>query len=77
MAKSNEQPVIQIDDGESNRLHVVWSRSGKHLIVSIARGGEWDGAGQVELTPAQVEELRDFLAQRPSSADLCAQATCS
>jgi hypothetical protein len=59
MAKKDRR-VIQIEDGESNRLHGVWSQSGKHLIVSIAPRGSWDWAGQVELDPSQVESLADF-----------------
>jgi hypothetical protein len=66
VAKTKNQPVIQLDDGESNRLHAVWSRSGKHLIVSIAPRGQWDWTGQVELTTQQVERLHAFLAQRPA-----------
>jgi len=58
-----EHPVIQLDDGESNRLHAVWSRSGKRLIVSVAPGGKWDSAAQVELGAEQAEELRAFLAE--------------
>jgi hypothetical protein len=65
MAEPTDQPVIQLDDGESNRLHAVWSRSGKHLIVTIAPHGEWHRAGQVELSHEQVESLHAFLAQRP------------
>jgi hypothetical protein len=60
-----DQPVIQLDDGESNRLHAVWSGSGKRLIVSVAPRARWDEATQVELTPEQVESLRSFLAERP------------
>jgi hypothetical protein len=69
MAKSEERPAIQLDDGESNRLEAIWSRSGSRLIVSIVPHGkvglEWHMVGQVELTPEQVDELRRFLAQRP------------
>jgi hypothetical protein len=65
MAKPDDQPAIQLDDGEGNRLHAVWSRSGKRLIVSVAARGKWDAAGQVELTSDQVAALRDFLAESP------------
>jgi hypothetical protein len=65
MAKPDEQAALQIDDGQSNRLHAVWSRSGKHLILSVAARGKWDSASQVELTPEQVGKLRDFLAESP------------
>jgi hypothetical protein len=65
MAKPDDQPAIQLDDRQSNRLHAVWSRSGKRLIVSVAARGKWDAAGQVELTSDQVATLRDFLAKSP------------
>jgi hypothetical protein len=65
MGKPDDQSAIQLDDGESNRLHAVWSRSRKHLIVSVAPRAKWDSAGQVELTPDQVATLRDFLADGP------------
>jgi hypothetical protein len=64
MAKT-ERPAIQLDGGESNRLHAVWSGSGKRLIVSIAPRARWHEAKQVELTPEQVERLHFFLAERP------------
>lgn len=65
MAKSDDQPGIQLADRQSNRLHAVWSRSGKRLIVSVVARGEWEAAGQVELTSDQVATLRDFLAKSP------------
>jgi hypothetical protein len=58
-----ERPMIQLDDGESNRLHAIWSRSGKRLILSVAPQGTWDQAGQVELDAEQAEQLRAFLAE--------------
>jgi hypothetical protein len=63
MAKSDDRPAIQLDDGDNNRLHAVWSRSRRHLIVSVAPRARWDSAGQVELNPDQVATLRDFLAE--------------
>jgi hypothetical protein len=55
--------VLQVDDGEGNRLHAIWSRSGKHLIVTVRpRRGSQD-AGQVELDADQVEQLRAFLTE--------------
>jgi hypothetical protein len=56
-----DRPVITLDDGERNRLHAVWSRSGKRLIVSVVPRGKWDESAQVELDPEQVQELRAFL----------------
>ena len=58
---ADAQPVFEVEDGENNRLHADWSRSGKRLILSIVRRGKWDDVAQAELTPAQVEELRTFL----------------
>jgi hypothetical protein len=60
---SEQRRVIQLDDNEGHRLHAVWSRSGKRLIVSVADGPGWDSAGQVELAPEQVEVLRRFLTE--------------
>jgi hypothetical protein len=56
-----EQQVAQFDDDEGGRLHATWSRSGKRLIVTVTRRGS---RAQVELRPAQVEELATFLAIR-------------
>jgi hypothetical protein len=58
-----ERPVIQLDDGESNRLHAGWSGSGKRLIVSIAPRGRWHEEVQVELDAEQAERLKVFLAE--------------
>jgi hypothetical protein len=60
--RMSDQPTLQLDDAEGNRIHAVWSKSGKHLIVSVAANGDWTSASQVELTPEQVARLRDFLA---------------
>jgi hypothetical protein len=30
----DEHLAIELDDDEDGRLHAVWSRSGKHLIVT-------------------------------------------
>jgi hypothetical protein len=54
--------VLQLDDGESRRLHATWSRSGKHLIVT-ATTVSWEKPMQVELRPDQVERLIEFLSQ--------------
>ncbi|HEY6585487.1 MAG TPA: hypothetical protein VIZ29_11635 [Gaiellaceae bacterium] len=63
MAKPDDQPAIQLDDEEKNRLHAVWSRSRRHLIVSVAPRARWASASQVELNRDQVAMLRDFLAE--------------
>jgi len=30
-----ERQVLELEDAEKNRLHLVWSRSGRRLIISI------------------------------------------
>jgi|tagenome__1003787_1003787.scaffolds.fasta_scaffold20096151_1 hypothetical protein len=57
----HERGGIRLEDGEGNLFDAVWSRSGKRLIVSVAPRGSWDGAGQVELTPAQLTSVRQFI----------------
>jgi hypothetical protein len=51
---------IQFDDQESGRLHAVWSRSGKHLIVTVATQ-RWENPKQVELRADQVGQFAAFL----------------
>jgi hypothetical protein len=63
MATPDDQAALELDDAENNRIHAVWSRSGKHLIVSVASAGNWQSASQVTLTRDQVARLRDFLAE--------------
>ncbi len=62
MAK-HDRGVIRLDDGEDNIFHGTWSRSGKHLLVTVAPQGSWSPAVHVELTPAQLESLRRFLGE--------------
>ena len=54
----DEPSVIELEDAESNRLHATWSRSRKHLIVTVMKRG---CHAQVELTSEQVEALMNFL----------------
>jgi hypothetical protein len=56
-----------MEDGETNVLHAVWSRSGQRLIVSIAPRGRWDEAGQIELDQSQLEKLQAFLIETAST----------
>jgi hypothetical protein len=51
---------LSLDDSDGWRLEAVWSRSGKRLGVSVSKPGDYR---QMELTPDQVRELIDFLAQ--------------
>jgi hypothetical protein len=57
----DERPVIQLEDGEGNRLHAVWSRSWKHLILSVVPRGKWHEASQIELDGEQLKRLATFL----------------
>jgi hypothetical protein len=54
--------AIELDDDEDGRLHAVWSRSGKRLIVT-ATTVRWSEVKVVELRPNQVKELIDFLSE--------------
>ena len=65
MADVGDRPALQLDDDERRFIHATWSRSGKHVIVSV--GKSWDGAGQVELTPEQADRLARFLAAGPDA----------
>ena len=58
----DERRAAQFDDRENKRLHAVWSRSGKHLIVT-ATTTRGDQLAQVELRPDQVEQLITFLSE--------------
>jgi hypothetical protein len=60
---NQERPAIELDDDGNNRLHVVWSRSGKRLIVSLVPRGHWHGAKQIELDADQAEQLKAFLSE--------------
>jgi hypothetical protein len=65
MTKSVRRPIT-IDDDENRRLHAIWSRSGKRLIVT-ATTPSWSEYRQVELRPEQVEELIQFLTETLAS----------
>jgi hypothetical protein len=61
-----ERSHITLEDGERNLFDAIWSRSGKHLLVSVAPRGDWDRVGQVELLPDQLNELRRFIDETTS-----------
>jgi hypothetical protein len=61
---AEERRPISIDDDESHRLHAVWSRSGKRLIVTVTTT---QAHAQVELRPAQVEALVEYLSRTVAS----------
>jgi hypothetical protein len=61
MPKDSRQ-AIELDDDDDRRLYAVWSRSGKRLIVT-ATTRRWAEPMYVELRPARVRELIDFLSQ--------------
>jgi hypothetical protein len=54
----SDRETIRFEDDEGGRFDAVWSRSGKRLIVTVKRRGEW---AQVELRPEQVDDLARFL----------------
>jgi hypothetical protein len=54
--------VAQFEDAENKVLHLCWSRSGRHLIVTAASSG-WEGPRQVELSGDQVSDLIEFLTE--------------
>jgi hypothetical protein len=66
MGKADRQS-INLDDGERNRLHANWSRSGKNLILTIMDSHPYPSKEpmmrQVELRPQQVAELITFLSE--------------
>jgi hypothetical protein len=53
--------AVEFHDDEGGLLNAVWSRSGRRLIVTVNRRGEW---AQVELRREQVDELAAFLAEQ-------------
>lgn len=57
-----EQPTLTLDDEDDGRLHVVWSRSGKTLGVSVSTkmGADYK---QIGLRHDQVEALIRFLSE--------------
>jgi hypothetical protein len=57
-----ERKAVELRDDEGGSLNAVWSRSGRRLIVTVNRRGEW---AQVELRREQVDELVSFLAEQP------------
>lgn len=53
-------------NGEDGRvLNLTWSRSGRNLIVTVARDGGWRENQQMLLDPTQVVELAEFLQRGP------------
>jgi hypothetical protein len=57
MAKRDRESVW-LDGDEGDRLHAVWSRSGKRLIVTIWKRGY---PTQIELPPAELDKLTRFV----------------
>jgi hypothetical protein len=64
MAKE-ERPATQITGEEEHVVHATWSRSGKNLILTVARNAHWADYRQVLLSPQQADELSRFLAAGP------------
>jgi hypothetical protein len=59
---ASERAAVELQDDEGGLLNAVWSRSGRRLIVTVNRRGEW---AQVELRHEQVAELAAFLREQP------------
>jgi hypothetical protein len=57
-----EREAVEFRDDEGGSLNAVWSGSGRRLIVTVNRRGEW---AQVELRGEQVDKLAVFLAEQP------------
>jgi hypothetical protein len=53
---------LSLIDGRNHHAQAVWSRSGKHLILSLGNR-LLDPYGQVSLDHEQVEEVAAFLAE--------------
>ena len=63
----DERPEINLEDGDGNRLNAIWSRSSKHLIVTVLHRGRWHESSQIELDPDQLEHLSAFIEEtRPN-----------
>jgi hypothetical protein len=60
-----DRAAIKLDGREQDQLDATWSRSGKRLIVTVTRRGQW---AQVELEQGQVETLNRFLAETVAQA---------
>ena len=54
--------AIELDDDEDGRVHAVWSRSGKHLIIH-RHTRQRSEPMQVELRPDQVSQVIEFLSE--------------
>jgi hypothetical protein len=75
VGKQSDEPALLIEDGEKNLLHAGWSRSRKHLIVSVVPRGVWDRHATIELTPQEVHELHAFLAPDPGAVTHVSRAS--
>lgn len=67
MATLPKRRAIALDDDENHRLHASWSRSGKRLMVTVAKTTTWSESRYVELRPEQVEKLIQFLTETLAS----------
>jgi len=55
--------VFEVSDDEGGTLHLVWSRSGRRLILSVTKqhGDFVTEAYQVVLDAQQAGQLRDYI----------------
>jgi len=59
---ADERPAIRLAGEDDRVLHATWSRSGRSVILTVARGSDWSGAEQVLLSPEDAARLARFLA---------------
>jgi hypothetical protein len=66
MAKGS-RPAIEIIGEEAHVLHATWSRSGRSLILTVARHENLNQNEQVVLGEHDVSELARFLVAGPDA----------
>jgi hypothetical protein len=67
MAKTDRR-AAQFVGEEDHILHLTWSRSGKNLIVTVARDEHWRDYQQVLLSPEQSADVARFLVAGPDDS---------
>lgn len=60
-----DQPATQIEGEDEQVVHATWSRSGRNLILTVAKDAGFSASQQVLLSPEQATELADFMRQQP------------
>jgi hypothetical protein len=62
IAPAEDRRPMKLAHDEGGKLHAVWSRSGKRLIITVDRRQQH---AQVDLRPDQVAQLGHYLAEQP------------